>query len=258
MEKKELLYEGKAKKVYLTNEANKVLIEFKDDITAFDGAKKAVIEDKGKINAKITKAIFNMLEKVGVKTHFIKEISDREHLNYKLEIIPVEVVIRNIAAGSFSKRYGIKEGEVLEKPLYEFFLKNDELHDPMLCLPHILLFKLANEKEIEYMVKQAFKVNETLKEFFDKHGILLVDFKLEFGRYYLKEGEEKNFEGMPIFENEKGKYVILLGDEFTPDSCRLWKKETGEKLDKDVFRRDLGDVKEKYMKVYKIVVGEEK
>jgi len=258
MEKKGLLYEGKAKRIFLTDNPKQVLIEFKDDITAFDGAKKAVIEDKGKINAKITKSIFNLLEKEGIKTHFIKEVSDREHLAYKVEIIPIEVVIRNIAAGSFSKRYGIKEGEVLEKPLYEFFLKNDELHDPMLCLPHILLFKLATEKEVEYMVKQAMKINDILKEFFDKHGIILVDFKLEFGRYYLDKDEEKIFKDLPIFENEKGKFVILLADEFTPDSCRLWKKETGEKLDKDVFRRDLGDVKEKYMKVYNIVVGDEK
>ena len=233
MEKREKLYEGKAKIIYATDSDNLVITYFKDDTTAFDGAKKEVLEDKGVINCAITTAIFEYLEKHGIKTHLVERLSPRELLVKKCEIIPVEVVVRNIAAGSFSRRYGVPEGTPLKEPLVEYFYKSDELHDPMVCPNHVYLFGWATREELGYMTKTALKVNELLKKFFDEIDIELVDFKLEFGRH---NGE------------------ILLADEITPDSCRLWDKSSGEVLDKDRFRKDMGKVVESYREVYRRIM----
>ena len=235
MEKVRKLYEGKAKIVYETPEPDKVILEFKDTATAFDGIKKEEIKGKGSTNAEITSLIFEILEKKGIKTHFIKKLSDRDILVWKAERFPVEVVVRNLSAGSFTKRYGIKEGTPLKEPLVEFFMKSDELHDPMVCINHIKLLGLAPIELIPEMEKIALKVNEILKDLFSKKGILLVDFKLEFGR--LPDGS------------------LAIVDEITPDSMRLWDKSTGEKLDKDRFRFDLGDLLEGYKKVLSKLAG---
>ncbi len=235
MEKVRKLYEGKAKIVYETPEPDKVILEFKDTATAFDGIKKEEIKGKGSTNAEITSLIFEILEKKGIKTHFIKKLSDRDILVWKAERFPVEVVVRNLSAGSFTKRYGIKEGTPLKEPLVEFFMKSDELHDPMVCINHIKLLGLAPVELIPEMEKIALKVNEILKDLFSKKGILLVDFKLEFGR--LPDGS------------------LAIVDEITPDSMRLWDKSTGEKLDKDRFRFDLGDLLEGYKKVLSKLAG---
>jgi phosphoribosylaminoimidazole-succinocarboxamide synthase len=229
--KREKLYEGKAKIVYKTDEPDKVVLYFKDDTTAFDGVKKEQITGKGVINAAITSIIFQLLEKRGIPTHFIKQLSERELLTYKVDIIPVEVVVRNYAAGSFTRRYGIPEGTKLKKPLVETFWKNDELHDPLVCNEHIELLELADLKDVEEMKKIALEVNEVLKEFFAAKNILLVDFKLEFGK------------------TPDGR--LVLADEITPDSCRLWDATTKKKLDKDVFRYDLGDLKAVYEELLK-------
>ncbi|GAB6065642.1 phosphoribosylaminoimidazolesuccinocarboxamide synthase [Aquifex pyrophilus] len=229
------LYEGKAKIVYETEEPDKVILEFKDTATAFDGVKKEEIKGKGSLNAEITSLIFEILERKGIKTHFIKKLSEREILVWKAERFPVEVVVRNFSAGSFSKRYGIKEGTPLKEPLVEFFMKSDELHDPMVCKNHIKVLGLAPVELLPEMEKTALKVNEILKDLFSKKGILLVDFKLEFGR--LPDGS------------------LAIVDEITPDSMRLWDKSTGEKLDKDRFRFDLGDLLEGYKKVLSKLVG---
>ncbi len=233
MERKEMLYEGKAKVIYRTDSENLVIQYFKDDTTAFDGAKKEVLEDKGVINCAISTIIFEYLEKHGVKTHFVERLSPREMLVKKCEIIPVEVVVRNIAAGSFSRRYGVEEGTPLKEPLVEYFFKNDELHDPMVCPNHVYLFNWATREELGYMTKAALEVNKLLKNFFDEIDIQLVDFKLEFGRH---NGE------------------ILLADEITPDACRLWDKSSGEALDKDRFRKDMGKVVESYKEVYRRIL----
>jgi len=233
MEKREKLYEGKAKIIYATDSDNLVITYFKDDTTAFDGAKKEVLEDKGVINCAITSVIFEYLEKHGIKTHLVERLSPRELLVKKCEIIPVEVVVRNVAAGSFSRRYGVPEGTPLKEPLVEYFYKNDELHDPMVCPNHVYLFGWATREELAQMTKTALKVNELLKKFFDEIDIELVDFKLEFGRH---NGE------------------ILLADEITPDSCRLWDKSSGEVLDKDRFRKDMGKVVESYREVYRRIM----
>jgi phosphoribosylaminoimidazole-succinocarboxamide synthase len=233
MEKREKIYEGKAKALYSTDSENLLIAYFKDDTTAFDGAKKEVLEDKGIINCAISTVIFEYLEKYGVKTHFVERLSPREMLVKKCEIIPVEVVVRNVAAGSFSKRYGVKEGTPLKEPLVEYFYKNDELHDPMVCPHHVYLFDWADREELGEMTKTALKVNELLRKFFDEIDIQLVDFKLEFGRC---NGE------------------ILLADEITPDSCRLWDKSSGEVLDKDRFRKDMGKVVESYKEVYRRIM----
>ncbi len=233
MEKREKLYEGKAKVLYETDSKNLLVSYFKDDTTAFDGKKKEVLEDKGVINCAISSVIFEYLEKNGVKTHFVERLSPREMLVKRCEIIPVEVVVRNFAAGSFSRRYGVKEGTPLKEPLVEYFYKSDELHDPMVCPNHVYLFGWASREELAQMTKTALKVNELLKKFFDEIDILLVDFKLEFGRY---EGE------------------IILADEITPDSCRLWDKSSGEVLDKDRFRKDMGKVVESYKEVYRRIM----
>ncbi len=226
MEKREKLYEGKAKIIYATDEPDKVIVHFKDDTTAFDGVKKEQITGKGVINNTISSYIFELLNKRGIPTHYIKRLSDREMLAYRVEIIPVEVVVRNFAAGSFTRRYGIPEGTKLEKPLVETFWKNDELHDPLVCAEHIELLKLADLKDIEEMKKIALQVNDILKAFFAAKDILLVDFKLEFGK------------------TPDGR--LVLADEISPDSCRLWDAKTKKKLDKDVFRYDLGDLKKVY------------
>ncbi len=235
MEKREKLYEGKAKIIYSTDEPDKVIMFFKDSATAFDAIKKADVEGKGTINNTLASFFFELLKEKGIPTHYIKKISDREMLTYKVEIIPVEVVVRNLAAGSIVKRLGIPEKTPFNPPLVEFFLKNDELHDPMLCEAHIYTLKLATPEEVQKMKELALKINDILKEFMDKHGIILVDFKLEFGR---KDGE------------------IVLADEISPDTCRFWDKETGEKLDKDRFRFDLGDLIEGYQKILNKIKGE--
>ena len=230
MKKVRKLYEGKAKIVYETHEHDKLVLEFKDTASAFDGLKKEVIKGKGNLNAEISSVIFEILENQSIKTHYIKKLSDNEMLVWKAEPFPVEVVVRNLAAGSLVKRYGIKEGTPLEPPLVEFFMKSDELHDPMVCINHIKLLNLAPADLIPEMQKIALKVNDILKKFFAEKGILLVDFKLEFGR--LPDGS------------------IAIIDEISPDSMRLWDKSTGERLDKDRFRFDLGDLLEGYKKFF--------
>ena len=228
MKKREKLYEGKAKILYITDDSDKVIAYYKDDATAFDAIKKATIKGKGELNNTISSYLFQYLNENGIPTHFIKKLSDREMLLYKVEIIPVEVVVRNIAAGSIIKRLGIPEKKEFSPPLVEFYLKNDELHDPIICEQHIYAMDLAKPEEVSKMREIALKVNDLLKEFMSKNGIILVDFKLEFGR---KDGE------------------ILLADEISPDTCRFWDAKTGEKLDKDRFRYDLGDLIEGYKKV---------
>ena len=234
MKKGEKLYEGKAKILYSTEEPDKLIQYFKDDATAFNAQKKGTIKEKGVLNNKISSRIFELLEKDGVKTHFIERTSDRDMLVKKVEIIPVQVVIRNVAAGSLSKRMGIDEGITLKEPILEFYYKSDELGDPMINEYHIKVFDLANEKEMDIIKVMALKVNKFLVDFFDKNGIRLIDFKLEFGRY---NGD------------------VLLADEITPDGCRLWDKKSGEKMDKDRFRQDLGKIEEAYQEVYKRVFG---
>ncbi|MBI1912556.1 MAG: phosphoribosylaminoimidazolesuccinocarboxamide synthase [Deltaproteobacteria bacterium] len=233
MQKIEKLYEGKAKSLYSTENPDLLIQYFKDEATAFDGKKKGIIEQKGVLNNKISSRIFKYLEERGVKTHFVEMLSDREMLVKKLRIIPIEVVVRNIAAGSLSKRMGVEEGGRLKETIIEFYYKSDPLGDPMINEYHIKVFGLAEKEELAQMEASALKINKILSEFFDERGIILVDFKLEFG-------------------NHKGE--ILLGDEITPDGCRLWDKETKEKMDKDRFRRDLGKVEEAYQEVLKKVM----
>ncbi|NPB07070.1 MAG: phosphoribosylaminoimidazolesuccinocarboxamide synthase [Aquificae bacterium] len=227
--KRRKLYEGKAKVVYETDEPDKLVLEFKDEASAFDGLKKARVEGKGALNNAISSALFELLESRGIKTHFIKKLSEREMLVYRAERFPLEVVVRNYAAGSFVKRYGVKEGTPLEPPLVEFFLKSDELHDPMVCEEHVRALKLAPPELLPEMKKLALKVNEVLRELFKKKGIRLVDFKLEMG--ILPDGN------------------LAVVDELSPDSMRLWDERTGEKLDKDRFRFGLGDLLEGYKEV---------
>jgi phosphoribosylaminoimidazole-succinocarboxamide synthase len=234
MEKREKLYEGKAKQVYSTDDPDLYIQYFKDDATAFDATKRGTIVDKGVINNKISATIFLLLEAAGVKTHFVKMLSDREMLVKKLEIVPVEVNIRNIVAGGMAKNLGLEEGIVLKEPVLEHHYKRDDLHDPLFNEYHIKALGLATDDEMKQINAMAFKVNDVTKKFFSDKGLDLVDFKLEFGR-------------------SKGE--ILLGDEFSPDTCRLWEKGTGRKMDKDRFRRDLGDVEQAYQDVLKIVTG---
>lgn len=235
MEKKDMIYEGKAKKVFVTEDPDTVIVSYKDDATAFNGKKKGQIVGKGVINNKMSNFLFQVLEKNGVKTHFIKELSDRETAVKKVSIVPLEVIIRNISAGHFASRYGVEEGIVFENPTIEFSYKNDDLDDPLLNAYHALALKLATKEEIEQIKTIAFKVNEVLKSYFDTLNIILVDFKLEFGRFH---GE------------------IVLADEISPDTCRLWDKTTKEKLDKDRFRRDLGGVEDAYNEVMRRLMGE--
>ncbi|MBQ8954683.1 MAG: phosphoribosylaminoimidazolesuccinocarboxamide synthase [Clostridia bacterium] len=229
MEKRDMIYEGKAKKVYTTDDENLVIVSYKDDATAFNGLKKGTIAGKGVINNQMCNFLMQMLVKNGVPTHFVEELSERDTLVKKVKIVPLEVIIRNISAGSFSKRYGVEEGIVFDEPTIEFSYKNDELGDPLINDYHALALKLATKEEIETIKKYAFRVDELLKAYFKGLNIDLVDFKLEFGR--LPDG------------------TIVLADEISPDTCRFWDSQTHEKLDKDRFRRDLGGVEEAYQEV---------
>ena len=231
MERLEQLYEGKAKKVFKTDDPEKLIVSYKDDATAFNGLKKGTIVGKGAINNRMSNLLMQMLEKAGVPTHFVEELNDRETVVKRVSIVPLEVIIRNISAGSFAKRFGVNEGIVFERPTIEFSYKNDELGDPLMNSYHALALKLATEAEIETIKRYAFKVNDELKKFWLECGVTLVDFKLEFGR--LSDG------------------TIVLADEISPDTCRLWDVKTGEKLDKDRFRRDLGGVEDAYAEVMK-------
>ncbi len=235
MEKKEQLYEGKAKKVFATDDPALVIVSYKDDATALDGLKKGTILGKGAVNNRMSDFLFSLLEKEGVPTHFVKELNDREALVRKVSIVPLEVIVRNISAGSFAKRYGVEEGIVFSEPTIEFSYKNDALHDPLLNSYHALALGLATKEEIETIKSMAFRVNEILKAYFLKLNVRLVDFKLEFGR--LPDGK------------------IVLADEISPDTCRFWDATTGEKLDKDRFRRDMGGVEDAYREMMKRVFG---
>ena len=226
MEKKEQLYEGKAKKVFATEDPELLIVAYKDDATAFNGLKKGTISGKGIINNQMSNRLMSMLESKGIPTHYVRELSQRETLVKKVQIVPLEVIIRNISAGSFSKRYGVQEGIVFQQPTIEFSYKNDELGDPLLNTRHALALELATQEEIATIEDYSFRINEALKSFWLSCGVTLVDFKLEFGR--LQDG------------------TIVLADEISPDTCRLWDSKTGEKLDKDRFRRDLGGVEEAY------------
>ena len=231
MTKKEQLYEGKAKKVFATEDPSLLIVSYKDDATAFNGLKKGTIEGKGVINNRMSNALMRLLEKKGIPTHYVKELSDRDTLVKKVSIVPLEVIVRNIAAGSFSKRYGVEEGLQFSSPTIEFSYKNDALGDPLINEYHIAAIGLADASEIYTIKKLAFAVNEQLKAFWASCGVTLVDFKLEFGK--LADGS------------------IVLADEISPDTCRLWDSATGEKLDKDRFRRDLGGVEDAYREIMK-------
>lgn len=236
MEKREQLYEGKAKKVFATDDENLVIVSYKDDATALDGLKKGTITGKGVINNRMSNFLMKILEQNGVKTHFVEELNDRDTVVRKVSIVPLEVIIRNISAGSFAKRYGVEEGIVFDEPTIEFSYKNDDLHDPLMNAYHALALKLATKDEIEQIKAMAFKVNEVLKAYFLKLNVKLVDFKLEFGR--LADG------------------TIVLADEISPDTCRFWDAQTNEKLDKDRFRRDMGGVEDAYNEMMRRVFGE--
>ncbi len=236
MEKTVQLYEGKAKKVYATDDPNLVIVSYKDDATAFNGLKKGTISGKGVINNQMSNLLMQMLEKNGVPTHFVKELSERETLVRKVEIVPLEVIVRNLSAGSFAKRYGVEEGIVFAEPTLEFSYKNDDLGDPLLNTSHALALGLATKEEIARIQELALKVNELLKARFARVNITLVDFKLEFGR--LPDGS------------------LVLADEISPDTCRFWDSTTHEKLDKDRFRRDLGGVEDAYNEVMRRVLAD--
>ena len=230
MEKKELLYEGKAKKVFTTEDPEVVIVDYKDDATAFNGEKKGTIVGKGAINNRMSNHIFKMIEKEGVPTHLVEELSDRETAVKKVEIVPLEVIVRNVAAGSFSKRMGVEEGRELLCPILEFSYKSDDLGDPFINDDYALALGLASQEEIDKIKSYTKTVNQVVKEYFLSLGLRLIDFKIEFGRFH---GD------------------ILLADEVSPDTCRLWDVKTNEKLDKDRFRRDLGNVEEAYEEVFK-------
>ncbi|MBR3843933.1 MAG: phosphoribosylaminoimidazolesuccinocarboxamide synthase [Clostridia bacterium] len=235
MEKCQQMYEGKAKKVFATADENLVIVSYKDDATAFDGTKKGTILGKGAINNRMSNYLMQLLEKQGVPTHFVEELNDRETVVKKVSIVPLEVIIRNISAGSFAKRYGVEEGIEFKAPTIEFSYKNDDLHDPLINDYHALALGLATEEEINTIKTMAFTVNRVLKEYFLSLNVKLVDFKLEFGR--LSDG------------------TIVLADEISPDTCRFWDATTGEKLDKDRFRRDLGGVEDAYNEMMNRVMG---
>ena len=235
MKKCEMLYEGKAKKVYATDDGDYCIVSYKDDATAFNGLKKGTILGKGVINNQMTNRLMAKMEKAGIPTHFVRELSQRETLVKRVAIVPLEVIVRNISAGSFAKRYGVEEGIVFDQPTIEFSYKNDALGDPLLNTYHALALKLATAEEIETIKAMAFKVNEVMKQYFDTLNVILFDFKLEFGK------------------TADGK--IVLADEISPDTCRLWDKTTKEKLDKDRFRRDMGGVEEAYQEIMKRVMG---
>ena len=229
MEKKEQLYEGKAKKVFKTDDPEKLIVSYKDDATAFNGLKKGTIAGKGVINNQMSNRLMKLLEQEGVPTHFVEELSERETLVKRVSIVPLEVIVRNISAGSFAKRYGVEEGIVFKSPTIEYSYKNDALGDPLLNRYHALALGLATEAELDTIERYSFKVNEVLSAFWRDCGVTLVDFKLEFGR--LSDG------------------TIVLADEISPDTCRLWDTKTKEKLDKDRFRRDLGGVEDAYKEI---------
>ena len=235
MEKKELIYEGKAKKVWSTQDDALCIVDYKDDATAFNGLKKGTIHGKGAINNRVSNFMMQLLEKEGVPSHFVEELSERETLVKKVSIVPLEVIIRNISAGSFANNYGVEEGIVFEEPTIEFSYKNDDLGDPLINAYHAVALHLATKEEIEQIKAMAFKTNEVMKAFFKKLNIDLVDFKLEFGR--LSDGS------------------IVLADEISPDTCRFWDSTTHEKLDKDRFRRDLGGVEAAYEEMLKRILG---
>ena len=229
MKKLEMIYEGKAKRVYATDEAELLIVDYKDDATAFNGEKRGTIVGKGVINNQMSNRLMRRLEQAGVPTHFVEELSERETLVRRVEIVPLEVIVRNRSAGSFSKRYGVEEGRVFDAPTLEFSYKNDALGDPLINSSHVIALGLATPEELELIRRYAFRVNEVLSALWASRGITLVDFKLEFGR--LADG------------------TIVLADEISPDTCRLWDSATGKKLDKDRFRRDLGGVEDAYAEV---------
>lgn len=237
MEKLTQLYEGKAKKVFTTEDKDVLIVSYKDSATAFNGEKKGVIAGKGEINNRMSNALFQIIERKGVPTHYVKELSGRETAVKRVEIVPLEVIVRNVAAGSFSKRLGVAEGTLLAEPTIEFSYKNDALGDPFINDSYAKALKIATKEEIETITNYAFKVNEILKEVFLKCNLKLIDFKIEFGRFH---GD------------------IILADEISPDTCRLWDVNTNEKLDKDRFRRDLGNVEEAYQEVFKRLFQESK
>ena len=236
MKKLEQIYEGKAKKVYATDDPELVIVDYKDDATALDGLKKGTIAGKGVINNQMTNRLMDKMEKAGIPTHFVKELSQRETLVKKVSIVPLEVIVRNISAGHFASRYGVEEGIVFDQPTIEFSYKNDDLHDPLLNEYHAIALKLATREEIDLIKKYSFAVNDVLKAFWRECGVTLVDFKLEFG---------KTSDG-----------TIVLADEISPDTCRLWDSKTHEKLDKDRFRRDLGNVEGAYQEMSRRLLGE--
>ncbi|GIN41742.1 phosphoribosylaminoimidazolesuccinocarboxamide synthase [Heyndrickxia oleronia] len=236
MEKQELMYEGKAKRVYKTDSAGVLWIEYKDSATAFNGEKKSEIAGKGQLNNEITSLIFARLKKFGIESHFIKKISGYEQLVQQVSIIPLEVVTRNIVAGSLANRLGLEEGTRLKQPIVEFYYKNDELGDPLITEDHIEVLEIASLQELALLKQQALKINDILAKIFLELGVRLVDFKLEFGK------------------DTRG--AILLADEISPDTCRLWDKKTNQKLDKDVFRRDLGDITIVYQEILNRLKGE--
>ncbi len=232
--KGEQLYEGKAKKVFATSDPDLVIVDYKDDATAFNGEKKGTIRGKGVVNNKMTNYMLSLLEKEGIPTHFVEELSDRETLVKKVEIVQLEVIVRNVAAGSFSKRMGVEEGKPFLSPILEYSYKNDDLGDPFINDYYAIALGVATREELDTIADYAFRVNDFMKKFFKEHNIDLIDFKIEFGRY-------------------KGK--IILADEISPDTCRFWDSTTHEKLDKDRFRRDLGGVEEAYQEMMKRIFG---
>ena len=235
MKKLEQIYEGKAKKVYATDDPKIVIVDYKDDATAFNGLKKGTIAGKGVVNNKVSNHFFRLLEKEGIPTHYVEQLSDRETAVKRVQILPVEVIVRNRAAGSFSKRMGVEEGTSLACPILEYSYKNDELGDPFINSYYIRALNLATDEEMEWVKTYSFRINDILKSYLDGFGIELIDFKLEFGRC-------------------DGK--VILADEISPDTCRFWDKSTGKKLDKDRFRRDLGDVEEAYREIIRRLMGE--
>lgn len=236
MEKLEMLYEGKAKQIFKTDKEDEIIVYYKDDATAFNGEKKAQIDNKGYLNNAITTMIFEMLNEKGIKTHYIKKLNDREQLCKKVEIVPLEVIVRNVAAGSMAKRLGLEEGYKLKTTVFEFSYKDDELGDPLINSYHAVAIGAATFEEIKVILDMTAKINDLLKEFFSKLNINLIDFKIEFGK--LPNGE------------------IVLADEISPDTCRFWDATTGEKLDKDRFRRDMGNVEGAYIEILKRIKGE--
>jgi phosphoribosylaminoimidazole-succinocarboxamide synthase len=223
------LYEGKAKEVYETENSEEYIIRYKDDATAGNGEKRAVIDGKGKLNLAITTMVFEMLEKNGIKTHYIETLNSTDMRVKKVEILPLEVIVRNATAGSFAKRYGVEEGRFFDKPTFELSYKNDDLGDPLMCEDHAIALGLITKEEYDYLKAETLKINDLLKDFFMKINLKLVDFKIEFGK--TSDGE------------------IILADEISPDTCRLWDKDTNKKLDKDIFRQDLGNLTEGYQEV---------